>query len=98
MIKWQLNLVEHNVVKSLVYFYLTCAVRENDKSFITHNIVDLCQLLRKSIPTCEWLLQCFSVGTYIREFQLECSKRVVRKYVITLIATAMETVTDDGYC
>lgn len=42
MIKWQLNLVEHNVIKSLVYFYLTCAVRENDKTFITHNIVDLC--------------------------------------------------------
>lgn len=83
------------MIKALVYFYLTCAVRENDKSFITNNIQNICDLLAKAPKVCEWIIECFTLPIYIKEFQLECSKKVVRKYVITLIITAMNHNNND---
>lgn len=56
------------IIRTLVFFFLTCAVRENDKSFISNNIMDLIELLKRSLPTCEWLLKCFVQPHYIREF------------------------------
>ncbi|CAD8072236.1 unnamed protein product [Paramecium sonneborni] len=100
LIKFELsqNQVTEQIVKTLVFFYLTCAVRENDKTFISNNILDIQELLRRAPNTCEWLLKCFSQYHYIREFQFDCSKKMVRKFVITLILTAIETIQkQEGY-
>ncbi|CAD8154340.1 unnamed protein product [Paramecium pentaurelia] len=100
LIKFELqsNKVSEQIVKTLVFFYLTCAVRENDKTFISNNIQDIQELLRRAPNTCEWLLKCFNQYHYIREFQFDCSKKMVRKFVITLIVTAIETVQkQEGY-
>ncbi|CAD8161247.1 unnamed protein product [Paramecium octaurelia] len=94
LIKFQLQQlqVQDQIVKTLVFFYLTCAVRENDKTFVSNNILDMQELLRKSPNTSQWLLKCFNQPQYIREFQFDCSKKMVRKFVIQLIITAIETV------
>ncbi|CAK79859.1 unnamed protein product (macronuclear) [Paramecium tetraurelia] len=100
LIKFELqsNEVSEQIVKTLVFFYLTCAVRENDKTFIQNNILDIQELLRRAPNTCEWLLKCFNQYHYIREFQFDCSKKMVRKFVISLVVTAIETVQKkEGY-
>ncbi|CAD8073216.1 unnamed protein product [Paramecium primaurelia] len=100
LIKFELqsNQVSEQIVQTLVFFYLTCAVRENDKTFIQNNILDIQELLKRAPNTCEWLLKCFNQYQYIREFQFDCSKKMVRKYVISLIVTAIDTVQKkEGY-
>ncbi|CAD8065465.1 unnamed protein product [Paramecium primaurelia] len=94
LIKLQLQQqqVQDQIIQKLVFFYLTCAVRENDKTFVTNNILDIQVLLRKSPNTSYWLLKCFNQQQYIREFQFDCSKKMVRKFVISMIITAIETV------
>ncbi|CAD8173749.1 unnamed protein product [Paramecium pentaurelia] len=100
LIKFELqsNQVSEQIVQTLVFFYLTCAVRENDKTFIQNNILDIQELLKRAPNTCEWLLKCFNQYHYIREFQFDCSKKMVRKFVISLIVTAIDTVQKkEGY-
>ncbi|CAD8075134.1 unnamed protein product [Paramecium sonneborni] len=100
VIKFQLQQqqVQDQIIKTLVFFYLTCAVRENDKTFVSNNILDIQELLKKSPNTCQWLLKCFNQPQYIREFQFDCSKKMVRKFVIQMLITAIETLQkQEGY-
>ncbi|CAD8074991.1 unnamed protein product [Paramecium primaurelia] len=100
LIKFQLQQqqVQDQIIKTLVFFYLTCAVRENDKTFVSNNILDIQELLRKSPKTSQWLLKCFNQPQYIKEYQFDCSKKMVRKFVISMIITAIDTIQkQEGY-
>jgi hypothetical protein len=80
------------MVKVVLVFFLSCSVRESERQWINNNISGIKSILMKSPLSCQWLLSAFTLPQYIREFQLECPIKVVRKYVITLLEAAIITV------
>lgn len=79
-------------MKVVLVFFLACSVRESERSWITNNITGIKSILMKSTAACTWLLTAFTQPLYIREFQLECPIKLVRRYVITLLEAAIITI------